>query len=117
MATVRIDGREITSWNSFHDVFAEAFGFPDFYGRNLDAWIDCMTSLDEPLDKMTRIHCKPPDTVVLQLDYVEELFKTDREMFEAIVEGAAFVNWRKMNVGEPPVLTLSFWLDRNHLNV
>jgi len=33
----------ITDWASFHDVFMHTLGFPDFYGRNMDAWIDCMT--------------------------------------------------------------------------
>jgi hypothetical protein len=40
---VRIDTRLITDWASFHDVFARSFGFPDYYGRNMDAWNDCMT--------------------------------------------------------------------------
>ena len=40
---VQIDGSAISDWNSFHDIFAAAFGFPAFYGRNMNAWIDCMT--------------------------------------------------------------------------
>ncbi|MDZ4753789.1 MAG: barstar family protein [Phycisphaerae bacterium] len=28
--------------------FAETFGFPGFYGRNMNAWNDCMTFLDGP---------------------------------------------------------------------
>ena len=39
---VEIDTARITDWGTFHDVFAEAFGFPDFCGRNMDAWIDCI---------------------------------------------------------------------------
>ena len=35
---VRIDTKRIRDWASFHDVFAEALGFPDFYGRNMVAW-------------------------------------------------------------------------------
>ncbi|MCA9610738.1 MAG: barstar family protein [Myxococcales bacterium] len=34
---VAIPTRRIVDWDTFHDVFAEAFGFPGFYGRNLDA--------------------------------------------------------------------------------
>jgi hypothetical protein len=30
------------------------------------------------------------------------------EQFEAVVECAAFVNFRNLDVGEPPVLMLSF---------
>jgi RNAse (barnase) inhibitor barstar len=37
----------ITDWPSFHDVFKQALGFPDFYGRNMNAWIDCLTYLND----------------------------------------------------------------------
>jgi hypothetical protein len=56
MTVVMLDTRRILDWNTFHDVFAEAFGFPDFYGRNMNAWIDCMSSLGEPRDAMTSVH-------------------------------------------------------------
>jgi len=29
-------------WETFHDEFQEKMGFFDGYGRNMDAWIDCM---------------------------------------------------------------------------
>jgi len=45
MPTVHLDGRLIGSWPAFHDSCKAAFGFPDFYGRNMDAWIDCLSSL------------------------------------------------------------------------
>jgi len=54
-SVVEIDTRRITDWASFHDVFAEVFGFPGFYGRDMDAWIDCLTYLDSPEDGMSRI--------------------------------------------------------------
>jgi hypothetical protein len=34
--------------DSFHDVSAATFGFPAFYGHNVNAWIDCLTNLDGP---------------------------------------------------------------------
>ena len=42
-----IDRSLIVDKVSFHQVFAAAFGFPEFYGRKVAAWIDCMSSLDE----------------------------------------------------------------------
>ncbi|HEY4646882.1 MAG TPA: barstar family protein, partial [Steroidobacteraceae bacterium] len=53
----RVDGSRIHDWASFHDEFNRTFAFPDFYGRNMDAWIDCMSSLDEPSAQLTGIHC------------------------------------------------------------
>jgi RNAse (barnase) inhibitor barstar len=47
MATAILDTSRIIDWDTFHAVSREAFGFPDFYGCNLNAWIDCLTYLDE----------------------------------------------------------------------
>ena len=105
MPLVRIDGAQLHDWDSFHSVFASAFGFPEFYGRNMDAWIDCMTSLDAPADGMTSVHGSKSDPVVLQLDTVNAMPK---EIFDAVVECAAFVNWRRLENGEPAILMLSF---------
>jgi RNAse (barnase) inhibitor barstar len=48
VSLARIRARNISDWKSFHAEFRRVFGFPEFYGHNMDAWIDCMTSLDEP---------------------------------------------------------------------
>src|SRR4029453_9462823 len=104
MPIVRIDARRITNWDTFHQVFAEAFGFPDFYGRNMNAWIDCMTSLDAPEDGLTTVHGSSTDLVILQIDHGTSL---SNDLFEAITECSGFVNWGKREVGEPAILMLS----------
>jgi RNAse (barnase) inhibitor barstar len=35
------------------------FGFPDFYGRNMDAWIDCMTDIDVENNEQAMIAIAP----------------------------------------------------------
>ncbi len=109
MAVVRFDCREFHSWESFHRIFAQRLGFPSYYGRNTNAWIDCMTYLDSPSAGMTSIHVTPPEVLVLQLDHVGDLIRRDPDMYLAIVELSSFVNFRKLDVGEPAVLALSFW--------
>ena len=47
MAEVTLDTTRIHDWHSFHRVCAETFGFPDFYGQNMNAWIDCLTYIRE----------------------------------------------------------------------
>jgi hypothetical protein len=105
MPLVRLDGAQLRDRDSFHSVFAAAFGFPGFYGRNMDAWIDCMTSLDAPEDGMTSVHGSASDPVVLQLDNSGAIPKP---LFDALVECAAFVNWRRLEVGKPAILMLAF---------
>ncbi len=106
---VKINAERITDWDSFHDTFAEALGFPDFYGRNMNAWIDCMTSLDEPEDGLTGVHAPEGGVVVIWIANVDQLASKSPEIYDALVECSAFVNYRKLEVGESPVLTLAFF--------
>lgn len=105
MPIVRLDAAQLRDWDCFHDVFAATFGFPDFYGRNMNAWIDCMTSLDSPEDGMTSVHGSESDPLVLHLDNAHAIPK---EIFDALVECAAFVNWRRLESGAPAILMLAF---------
>jgi hypothetical protein len=52
---ITIAADQITDWDSFHSVFQATLGFPEFYGRNMDAWIDCMTYVDDPSGGLTRV--------------------------------------------------------------
>jgi len=105
---VSIDCAKICDWDSFHDEFAKVFGFPDFYGRNMAAWVDCMTSLDEPDHGMTRIHAAKDNVLTMQLENVAPFREQHPDLYAAIIECAAFVNWRRIEVGEPAVLAISF---------
>lgn len=68
---VLLDCNSINDWESFHEEFSRAFGFPAFYGRNMNAWIDCLTSLDAPDDGMSAVHCEPGAVVTLELKNVK----------------------------------------------
>lgn len=102
--TVTVDCLRITDWSSLHDLFTEAFGFPDFYGRNGSAWIDCMTNLDADFSK---VQVARGEILVLQLENAESLKKQAPAILRDILEMSAFVNWRRIEVGEPPVLLVS----------
>ena len=105
---VRIDASRICDWSSFHDVFAEVLGFPDYYGRNLDAWIDCLSYADDPHAGMLKRAVPKGETLTLQLDNVDDLATSHPEQYQALLECAAFVNWRRIEAGSSPVLFLSF---------
>ena len=91
-----------------HDEFDRVFGFPEFYGRTMHAWIDCMSSLSEPDDALTQIHCPPGGVLTIELGNAGEFKSRCPEQYLAILECAAFVNWRLIEIGEHPVLALSF---------
>jgi len=105
---VSIDARKITDSASFHSVFAEEFGFPSYYGRNMDAWIDCMTSLDTPEDGMSKVHVKPGHVVVIQIEHAQDFVARCPKLYADLVKCSSFVNWRLIEKGHEPLLALSF---------
>jgi hypothetical protein len=105
---VDIDCREITDWDSLHATFADRLGFLRSYGRNMDAWIDCFTSVDDAGAGMSEVTISPGCVLVLQLDHSKDLRGRLPDLYDAIVECSAFVNWRRIERGEEPVLSLAF---------
>jgi hypothetical protein len=67
-----------------------------------------MTYLDDPDAGMTTVHAPPGGVVALQLDGVDSLALRCPELYDAIVEGTAFVNGRRIEIGQNPVLAFSF---------
>ena len=108
MNLVVVDTRLITDWDSFHEVFARAFGFPAYYGRNMDAWIDCMTTLNDPLGSDTTLFVSPGEIVVLQLEHAGDFERRCPEIYSALIESSAFVNHRLVEQGHPPALALAW---------
>ena len=47
MAYASLLMKNIAGWDDFHKASRYAFGFPEFYGMNNNAWIDCLTHLDQ----------------------------------------------------------------------
>ena len=101
--SAKVDTKKITDWDSFHSVFAEAMGFPAFYGKNMNAWVDCMTYFD---DGMTRFTVPPGELFHLEVANTKDFAQRLPEIFQAFMESAAFVNWRRQEKGEPAILAL-----------
>lgn len=104
---VAVDAGRIRDWPSFHDAFAEAFGFPGWYGRNQDAWIDLFTGMDDPATP-TGISVAPGETLTILLGHARQLREHAPEVYAALVECAALVNGRRIEAGGTPYLILAF---------
>lgn len=50
MIELKLDASNAATRSELHDLFAQTLSFPDWYGRNLDALHDCMTSLNEDVN-------------------------------------------------------------------
>jgi RNAse (barnase) inhibitor barstar len=110
---VHIDADKIVDSESFHSVFAETLGFINGYGRNMDAWIDCMSYVDDPKAGMTSIHVEPGSVLTLVVHNAKSFKARCPNEFADLVECSAFVNWRVMersgNFAGSPLLALAFF--------
>jgi hypothetical protein len=96
----------ITDWSTFHDVFQQVLGFPDFYGRNMDARVDCMTSLDAPDEQTTAVFAPLSGLLVLEINDAFSFKQRCPEQYNAFIECSAVANLRRTETGKRPVLAL-----------
>jgi RNAse (barnase) inhibitor barstar len=107
MANVRLDGSAIVDWDSFHTICAREFGFPDFYGRNGNAWIDCLSYINEG-DGMSRFVLKPGELLRIEVAESEIFRERHPEILQALVDWTGFVNERSVAAGDQQRLQLAF---------
>jgi hypothetical protein len=103
MAHAILNAAVITDWDSFHDESQRAFGFPEFYGRNMDAWHDCLTYLD---DGMSRFQLAPHETLTIEVVGADDFMQRCPEIANALIGAVAFVNHRNLETGAPARLVL-----------
>jgi hypothetical protein len=105
MAEATMDAAKIKDWPSFHAQSVAVFGFPDFYGCNLNAWIDCLTYLPEG-DGMSRFVLGPDEQLFIRLLNFESFVKSQPEIWLALSACVASVNQRYISAGDIPRLVL-----------
>jgi RNAse (barnase) inhibitor barstar len=105
MTTVKLNGELLTDWDAFHTVSQQAFGFPDFYGRNISAWIDCLSYLRDE-DGMSSVKLKEDEILTIALSHSEPLGQRFPELLEELQFCVAMINERYEDYGEKPALQL-----------
>jgi RNAse (barnase) inhibitor barstar len=106
--SVKIDALRITNKDSFHSVFAETMGFPDLYGKNMDAWIDCMSYLNDSSSGMTKLFVAPDEICIIEISSSKDLSKRLPGIFSALAQCTASVNQRAEKSGRSPLIALAF---------
>jgi RNAse (barnase) inhibitor barstar len=91
---ISLDFSSIVDWQTFHAQFKQRMGFPDFYGNNMDAWIDCMSSIDAPSDGMSKITVSKNQALEIIVNGIEKAVKTYPDLLQEFVECTAIVNQR-----------------------
>ena len=92
----QVDANNIVDWKSFHKEFRNELKFPDYYGENMDAWIDCVDEISENSD------------VVIRIKNTQNLKNKNPEILNSLIECSEFVNTRKINQGEKNRVILDF---------
>jgi RNAse (barnase) inhibitor barstar len=105
VATVRIDGGAIRDWPSFHRECQIKFGFPDFYGRNMDAWIDCLSTLRDD-DGMSAFTLAPDETLQIEIANSSVLQNQATGILDALLDCVDAINERYAENGENPAVEL-----------
>ena len=105
MPTVELDGHEITSWEAFHLASRREFGFPDFYGDNMDAWIDCLSGMRDD-DGMSRFTLASDQTLEICVRHAEGMQRRAPHVLQGLQEAVQEVNLRSQEAGQPPLLRL-----------
>jgi Barstar (barnase inhibitor) len=105
MAAFIFPTERIFDWHSFHQESAKLFGFPEFYGQNMNAWIDCLTYLTDD-DGMKSISLGKGENLVLRIPEFEVFFHRVPEVCSALLECSTSLNQRYIEAGEQHRLVL-----------
>ncbi len=106
MATITLPSNEISDRKTFHAVCRRVFGFPEYYGHNWDAWIDCMSYLDNPEAGMSSVILKPGELLLITVPDAEDLNQRAPEVVSSLIECTAIVNRRFLARGGSPLIGL-----------
>ena len=92
---VKLDGEKLAQ--DFHKYCAKVFGFPSFYGNNMNAWIDC---IDDGIDNenhemVTKNYVLPGQSIVFYIENYSAL-KKSKEILEDLTECVSFINKRRI---------------------
>jgi hypothetical protein len=105
MASAELDGASILDWDSFHAESRRAFGFPDFYGNTMDAWVDCLSYLRDE-DGMSKFRLAPDEVLQIVVRDAAAMREHAPDLLEEMTFCIAGINERYEDYGEKPALAL-----------
>lgn len=105
MASAELNGALITDMDSFHAESRRAFGFPEFYGNTMDAWVDCLSYLRDA-DGMSQFRLKPNEVLEIVVKDAATMRERAPDLLEELTFCVAGINERYEDYGEKPALKL-----------
>lgn len=74
---------------------------------NMNAWIDCLTYLDEG-DGLSRFHLGEEEVLEIEVSDSASFRSRLPEIYDALVQCSSFVNERSVEAGKRAMLSLTF---------
>ncbi len=106
MASVELNGGSILGWDTFHTECSQVFGFPEFYGHTIDAWVDCLSYLRDE-DGMTKFRLGPNEVLEIIVKDSAAMHARVPDLLEELTFCVAGINERYEDYGEKPALRLT----------
>jgi hypothetical protein len=98
-----IDLSKITTIKELHVALKKKLEFPDFYGANINALIDCLFGLRFPESQLMGFSLKEGESLILELLYPG--VPSSEIVFE-LLRAVESVNDRYLNIGKTPAIFL-----------
>ena len=105
MASATLNGAAIGDWDSFHAESRRAFGFPEFYGNTMDAWVDCLSYLRDE-DGMSQFRLADKEMLEIIVTDAAAMRERAPDLLEEMTYCIAGINERYEDYGEAPALAL-----------
>lgn len=103
---IRIDFTRIKTENQLYDELSNLPGFPDFFGRNICALIDCLFNLRYPQAEMTKIHLTTSEYLLMELNDFSTASNEIQELLMLAIENVS-LKCREKNQNPSIILLLT----------
>ncbi len=111
MKSVRLETTEIAIAYPSTRHFKKLLRFSEWYGANMEAWIDCMSDFDNTKYGITEFKLNSAETLIIEVLGTESFAKRRPDVFTDLIACTAsvkFVNQRSVGWGGTPVVNLAF---------
>lgn len=102
--TMALNLKSIRTVDQLHVLLMDSFGFPEFYGRNFPALVDCWSSLRHPSHELSKLHLDSmEDSLELTL---LDMSSCGDEVVRTLISAVELVNQRAAQNDLSPVIKL-----------
>ena len=100
---VVLDLSGVRNFDDFYKRISDLFGFPDFFGKNVHALIDCLFNLRYPDSRMTGFNISDSEYLIVEVFGFSGL---PQEIMETLAYAIEFANFKLICKNQLPAMAL-----------